>query len=393
MKLSLEQTGQWMETYKICIIVPTYNNVATLPDVIHQLLVISKNIIVVNDGSTDATGSFLSTLDNQISIIDYTPNKGKGNALRAGFKFAHKAGYDYAITIDSDGQHYVDDIPYFVEKVKDYPNALILGARGFNHENMPGKNSFGNKFSNFWFWIETGLKMPDTQTGYRLYPIYRYDKTVFFTKKYEFELEALVRSAWRGIDIVSIPIKVHYAPPEERISHFRPFRDFSRISVLNTFLVFIAFLWIKPRDFFKKIFSQSVRETLRQAFLDPKESVQKKAVSVGFGIFMGIVPIWGFQMIAALAISFWAKLNKPLVILASNISIPPLIPVIIYLSLLTGGLVMGDDAVSLNFDNSLTLAEIKKSSVQYIFGSVLLAIFAGAFFGIFTYLVLRIRKK
>jgi hypothetical protein len=116
---------------------------------------------------------------------------------------------------------------------------------------VPGKSSFGNKFSNFWFWVETGLRMNDTQSGYRLYPVKLMEGTTFLTRKFEFEIEVLVMSSWRGIEITEVPVKVYYATKEERISHFRPFKDFTRISILNTFLVSIALLYIKPRDFLR----------------------------------------------------------------------------------------------------------------------------------------------
>src|SRR4051794_36203356 len=95
--------------------------------------------------------------------------------------------------------------------------------------------------------------MPDTQSGYRLYPIRRMEKIHFYTRKFEFEIEVLVRSSWRGISINFVPVKVFYAEKESRVSHFRPFKDFSRISVLNTFLVTIALIYVKPRDFFRRV--------------------------------------------------------------------------------------------------------------------------------------------
>ena len=116
---------------------------------------------------------------------------------------------------------------------------------------VPGKSSFGNKFSNFWFWVETGLKMSDTQSGYRLYPVKLLETTKFLTRKFEFEIEVLVTSAWRGIEITEVPVRVFYAEKESRVSHFRPFKDFTRISILNTVLVTIALLYIKPRDFIR----------------------------------------------------------------------------------------------------------------------------------------------
>ena len=118
---------------------------------------------------------------------------------------------------------------------------------------VPGKSSFGNKFSNFWFWVETGLTMQDTQSGYRLYPVKRLSKLNFITRKFEFEIEVLVRAAWSGFEIVHVPVRVFYAEKGKRISHFRPFKDFSRISVLNTVLVIMALLYIHPRNFFRSL--------------------------------------------------------------------------------------------------------------------------------------------
>ena len=122
-----------------------------------------------------------------------------------------------------------------------------------NQAAVPGKSSFGNKFSNFWFWFETGIRLPDTQTGYRCYPIRAMQGMKFFTRKFEFEIEVIVRSVWKGIPITFVPVNVYYPPKAERISHFRPFTDFTRISILNTVLVTLALLYYKPRDFFRSI--------------------------------------------------------------------------------------------------------------------------------------------
>jgi glycosyltransferase involved in cell wall biosynthesis len=237
---------------KVCVLVPTYNNAQTLAAVLESLLAYTPQILVVNDGSTDSTPAILERFP-QLERVSYPINQGKGYALRTGFKRAVELGYDYAITIDSDGQHFAEDLPKFLEKLQDYPNAIIMGARNMDQASVPGKSSFGHKFSNFWFKVETGKKLSDTQSGYRLYPVSRLQGMRFITKKYEFEIEVLVRAAWAGVDLTEVPVRVFYAEKEKRISHFRPFRDFSRISVLNTVLVLITFLYIKPRDFFRSI--------------------------------------------------------------------------------------------------------------------------------------------
>jgi glycosyltransferase involved in cell wall biosynthesis len=238
--------------HNVCVLIPTYNNEKTLKMVVDSVLHYTEQVLVVNDGSTDATSAILSTYPH-LDLVSYEKNVGKGWALRQGFKKALALGYDHAITIDSDGQHFADDLYKFLDKIEETPNAIIIGARNMEQSSVPGKSSFGNKFSNFWFKVETGLVMKDTQSGYRLYPIRAMEQLKFITLKFEFEIEVLVRSAWRGIAITSVPVKVFYAEKGVRVSHFRPFNDFSRISVLNTVLVIIAFLYIKPRDFFRSI--------------------------------------------------------------------------------------------------------------------------------------------
>lgn len=244
------------DSLKVCILVPTYDNAGTLGALLKELQTYTRHIIVVNDGATDATGEILAGFSD-IQKVQYTPNKGKGYALRKGFEAAVRLGYDYAVTIDSDGQHFPSDLPVFLDMLAAHPESLIIGARNMEQSSVPGKSSFGHKFSNFWYWVETGIKAPDTQSGYRMYPVRRLAGMRFFTVKYEFEIEVIVRAAWAGVPVHFVPVKVYYAPKETRVSHFRPFRDFSRVSVLNTVLVFITFLYIKPRDFVRNLLKKN----------------------------------------------------------------------------------------------------------------------------------------
>lgn len=376
-----------------CVLIPTYNNAHTLGQVISDVLEYTNHVIVVDDGSTDDTQNILQSFPD-IKVISYSPNKGKGWALRQGLKYATENGYRYAVTIDSDGQHFAKDLPVFLEKIESEPDALLIGARNMDQESVPGKSSFGNRFSSFWFRVETGIKGPDTQSGYRLYPLKPLSKMHFFTRKYEFEIEVLVRAAWKGVKIDWVPVSVYYAPKEQRVSHFRPFKDFFRISVLNTILVLITFLYIKPRDFVKGIFdSQKRKQVWNDYFLVPGESDEVKAMSIAFGVFMGIVPIWGFQLAVAIFLAILFKLNKPLVIVAANISIPPMIPLIIFTSIKTGALWMGKNAVDISFTKSISLLTIQQSLKQYIVGSITLAVVAGVFFGMLFYVLFKIKNS
>lgn len=381
------------EQNRICVIIPTYNNAKTLAMVINDVAIYTKNIIVVNDGSTDETSGILVSFPF-LDVISYKKNMGKGWALRTGLKYATERGYLHAISIDSDGQHFAKDLPAFLEKLEIEKNTLIIGARNMNQESVPGKSSFGHKFSNFWFKVETGINAPDTQSGYRLYPLQPLSKMKFLTKKYEFEIEVLVRAAWRGIKIDSIPVSVYYAPKETRVSHFRPFKDFTRISILNTVLVFVTFLYIKPRNFFQKIFKRETWHSIwHDHLLHPGEPDMNKAVSVAFGVFMGIVPIWGFQLVTAIFLAILFRLNKAIVIIAANISIPPMIPLIIFLSYLMGGFWLGDRAIDFSLSSNITLDSIKQNLQQYIYGSITLAVVAGLILGLITLILLKIFKR
>lgn len=387
----MDHIRQKFKTHNVCVLIPTYNNAGTLGQVIDGVSQYTRDIVVVNDGSTDETEDILSRYDF-LQVVRYSRNRGKGWALRQGFRYAvDEGGYDYAITIDSDGQHFPDDLPVFLEKLEETPGSVIIGARNMEQSSVPGKSSFGHKFSNFWFWVETGIKAPDTQSGYRLYPVRRLRKMRFFTPKYEFEIEVIVRAAWAGIPVEFVPVKVFYPPAAERVSHFRPFRDFSRVSVLNTVLVFVTFLYIKPRDFIRHLLKKNIRTHLKEAFDGADETEIKKSLSVAFGVFMGIVPIWGFQLASAIAGAYLLRLNKALVILFANISLPPAIPFILYLSYQCGAFWMGDQARSLSFDRDISLQMIHENAVQYFYGGFTLAVLAALVFGAGSFLLLKWR--
>ena len=196
------------------VLIPTYNNDKTLKQVIDSVRLYSPNVMVVNDGSTDNTAEILSN-ESGIHLVSYSENRGKGYALKAGLREAINLGYKYAITIDSDGQHYAKDIPVFINELKNSPNSLLVGARNLQAENMPSKNTFANKFSNFWYKVETGISLSDTQSGYRLYPLDFIKNTRFITRGYEFEVEVIVRAAWKGLLVKNVPINVFYPKAEE----------------------------------------------------------------------------------------------------------------------------------------------------------------------------------
>ena len=375
-----------LKRWNICVIIPTYNNGKTLQRVIDSLLVFTSNIVVINDGSTDDTAEILKAYP-QFPQIHLHKNSGKGTALRIGFKKALELEFEYAITIDSDGQHFASDIPKFMDALERDGEALLIGRRNMTQDEVPKKSSFGNKFSNFWFWFETGIRLEDTQSGYRLYPLQKIPKR-YYTTKFEFEIEVIVRSAWKGIAVKNIPIQILY-DPNERVSHFRPFKDFTRISILNTVLVFITIFYIKPRDFLRRIKKKGFRKFLVENILESNDSNSKKAGAIALGVFIGIAPFWGFQTILVLFLAVLLKLNKAIAFTFSNISFPPLIPFIIFGSLKAGSYFVQSNA-PLFYDRSLTFSDIQQNISQYLVGSFILATAMSIIFGLAGYLLLTI---
>jgi glycosyltransferase involved in cell wall biosynthesis len=382
--MNLSEVRNAISEKKICVLIPTYNNEKTLKRVIDGVLDYTEDIIVVNDGSTDATKKILRSYSH-IEVIDLPENKGKGNGLKIGFRKAKKLGYHYAITIDSDGQHYPDDIPVFVKALlNEKEDVLLIGNRNMSQDGIPKKSSFGNRFSNFWFWFETGIKLEDTQSGYRLYPLHKIPKK-YFTPKFEFEIEIIVRTAWRHVPVKNVPVKVLY-DPAERVSHFRPFKDFTRISILNTILVTITLLYIIPRNFVNNFKKKSIKRFIKEDVLESDGSNRIKAFSIALGVFVGFSPFWGFHTLIVISLSVLFKLNKVLAFFASNVSLPPFIPFIIAASLFLGSpFVHGDSNI---FSQELNFDLVKNNLLQYVIGSFILATSASAILGVATFLFL-----
>lgn len=374
----------------VCVLIPTYNNERTLERVIDGVLKYTQNILIVNDGATDNTAEILKNYV-QLEQVHFKENKGKGKALQIGFKRAFELGYQYAITIDSDGQHYPDDIAVFLTEIENSPNSLLIGDRNMDQEGIPKKSSFGNNFSNFWYTFETGVKLTDTQSGYRLYPLKELANLKYYTNKFEFEIEVIVRASWKGIKVKNVPIQVLY-DESERVSHFRPFKDFTRISILNTILVLIALVYIKPRDFINKLKKKGLKRFFLEDFLQNSDSKEKKALSIVLGVFIGIAPFWGFQTVLVIFLAALLKLNKLIAFTFSNISLPLFIPIIIYASIHVG-------AFLLNVTPAITTLEaidtinVKSHLTQYLVGSFSLAIIVAVIFGLLGYMVLFMFNK
>lgn len=245
-----------VEENEVCAVIPTYQNAKTLLKVVADVHRVVDTVFVVDDGSNDGTAALLGKAtgnERPEKVLTHPKNCGKGAALKTGLTYARQQGFRYAVTVDADGQHRADDIPALLKAVEEEPDALAIGSRGLQHENMPAKSTFANRFSNFWFALQTLQRLPDTQSGLRVYPLRRLHGLRWMSARYEAELTLLVFSAWAGVKLLPVPVSVYYPPRDQRVTHFRPGRDFTRISVLNTLLCFLMVVYGWPRIFCQQI--------------------------------------------------------------------------------------------------------------------------------------------
>ncbi len=214
---------------KFAIIIPVYNHALRIGDVIKKSLKLNMPIFVVNDGSTDSTYDKIMSI-NGIYALHNHKNRGKGAAITTGFAEAVKVA-DWAITIDADGQHNPEDALKMIQAIPENERPIVVGMReGMMEKEVPWTSRFGRKFSNFWVLFSGGPKMTDSQCGFRIYPLPESFDLKVVAKRFQFEVEILVKARWKKISVIEHPISVNYPLGAERISHFRPFIDFLRNS-------------------------------------------------------------------------------------------------------------------------------------------------------------------
>ncbi len=362
---------------RICVLVPVYNHALTVGQVARAARRYYP-VVVVDDGSTDGTAAVLAA-DPECEVVTLPLNQGKGAALEAGFARAAELGFTHAITIDADGQHPVNEIPLLAEACRRQPEAMIIGVRDLKAAGAPFPRRFSNGLSTFWFRRETGVPLTDTQCGFRCYPIESTRKLRIRSPRYAWELEIMVRAAWAGIPLVAQPVGVDYAAPTSRMSHFDPWRDFLQISRLHSRLAMQAFCVPLP---LRRVLArgelegvprgQRFRTVLRHLFTEHTQTSGRLALAVGLGLFCGIAPIWGYQMVVAALLAHRFRLNKAIALTASNISFPLAAPFI-----LAGALVLGHalrTGAWIAYDPESVLRDIPLYLWDWVVGSFALAL-------------------
>ncbi len=220
------------------IIIPVYNHGLYIGEVIDRAKTLGLPVFVVNDGSTDRTAEIIDGIKG-INILHHAVNQGKGAALLTGFAAALENDCDWAITLDGDSQHNPEDSGALLHAVQEGERCIVIGKRQgmSDNENVPWSSRFGRRFSNFWVWAAGGPWVEDSQSGYRLYPIPEALHLQIKARRYQFEVEILVKAHQQGLKIKEAPVEVMYQERGVRISHFRPWHDFLRNSMTFSRLI------------------------------------------------------------------------------------------------------------------------------------------------------------
>ncbi len=370
------------------VIAPTYNHAASLLGVLEELDLCGLVTIVVNDGATDHTAAVLDRWINEPSksarrVLTHTTNLGKAQALRTGFTEAARAGFTHAATIDSDGQHEVADLVRLVRASALSPGALLVGARTTAGSGAPIASRLGRSISNAMVWLESGVRVTDSQSGLRVYPLAHLSVLDSAAPRYGFETEVLVRAGWHGVTVIEQPIRCIYRLPGGRTTHFRLFADTARAVAMHARLLWCAHLaqpvmaqpdrgsgsgtifrrlasWFSPRRLFRMARGSAV-------------SKERLAASVGVGLLIATLPIYGIKTVTCLWIAARFRLHPLAVVGVSSLSSPPVGLVFVAMSVAVGGLLLNGQWPSLTMSELRDVANwsgLSRFLVDWLVGSV-----------------------
>jgi len=225
---------------KICGLIPAYNNEKTIGDVVSDTLGYIDPIVVIDDGSHDRTVDVART--SGAHTIRVPSNRGKGNALRMGFRYALDNGFQAAITLDADLQHDPSEIPRFVQHYRTHHSDIIVGNRLWQKERIPRVRYVPNRVGTFLFSLFIGQPIRDSQCGFRLYDRRVMQNIYIMTDGFEAEADIILRAGKRGYTIDFVPIKPIYYEERTHTSYYRPVKDTFHISI-----VFLKNLFRKER--------------------------------------------------------------------------------------------------------------------------------------------------
>ena len=377
----------------IAVVIPLYNNPNTVLDVALACQRHLPDVFVVDDASTELPSGFAESLaEHGIRCLRHEKNQGYGAAVMTGIAELGSLGFDYAITLDADGQHSPDDIPAFVRLLEaecQEKDTIVVGVRDFSSPDIPKSSRFGRDFSNFWVKLESGVACEDTQSGFRAYPVAPMLKMRCISKRYTFAVESLVRGFWGGLQLRELPVHVTYAPKGKYVSHFRPFADNLRFSLLHTWLVTRRLLPWPMRRLVPKPTKSATPNPFRHPLqflrflLWENSTPQLLAVSAGVSTFLAVLPLLSCHMLVILYVCVCLRLNKAMALAIQNLYMPPLSPFLC----IELGYWMRNGQFLREASMQTIVKEIHLRLLDWLLGSLILAPLFAVIAGALTYLI------
>jgi glycosyltransferase involved in cell wall biosynthesis len=383
-----------LDNSKILMVVPLFNHGNTIRSVVEKALAAGWPVLVVDDGSSDGGAGQVANLDCE--VVTLARNNGKGAAILAGATYAREQGFEAIVTVDADGQLEPAEAGKLADAAAKQWPAIIVGARQMDKDNAPGASLFGRAFSNFWIRLECGRELPDTQSGYRLYPVTELLSLETSCRRYDFEVEVLTRSAWAGLPILAVPVSVHYPSASERESHFHQLKDNFRLTCLHTRLVCRALLpWPHKRLIAKKPQLIIEERQERLSLLHPFRFVQRLcrehssalqlASAAWMGVFLGALPLIACHTIVLLYVCHRLHLNKLTAVAASQLCMPPVLPVLC----IQAGYFMRHGNLLLDINWDTMVVQIHYRLWEWLLGSLLLGPILGLVVGGLLYFAIK----
>jgi len=373
--------------------VPVFNNQATVKDVVTACRAILQNVVVIDDGSTDADlASLLSGLD--VVLLKHGKNLGKGEAILTASRYIEGRGGTYMITVDADGQHDPREMERFFPLMQESGARLIIGCRDFNTDNVPASSRFGRKFANFWLKAETGCTIDDCQSGFRAYPVRYLNQLRFKGSRYDFEAEVLAKAAWAGLELMMVPIAVHYPKPEERVSSFKPILDNLRLTRIHSMLVGRRLLPLPHKRLVagkQRLDLSLLRHPAKVLRLLIRENATPEglALSAAVGVFLAVLPILFAHSIVILYVALRLNLNKVVALNVQHIAMPPFVPALC----IEVGYYMRHGQWLTDLSFATVFAQFSSRLYEWFLGSLVIAPLLAVLIGAIMYISATVIKK
>lgn len=210
------------------VVIPSYNEAKTIGSIVRNITEMGMSVLVVDDGSTDATER--AALDNGAMVIRHKRNLGKGSSVRQGIDYvSQKTRFEWVVLMDGDGQHHTEDIMALMSGARDGEADMVTGNRMQYTENMPTLRYLTNRFTSFVVSKMCRQTIPDTQCGFRIVRASALEQLRLESSRYDIESEMLIKAARQGFKIKSVSVRTIYGDEQSQIN---PVRDTIRFFYL-----------------------------------------------------------------------------------------------------------------------------------------------------------------